>query len=48
MNKISEKATIGKNVQIGNFCVIEEDVTIGDNTIIKNYVELMLFLEKTL
>ena len=30
MNKISEKAIIGKNVQIGNFCVIEEDVTIGD------------------
>lgn len=37
---ISDKATIGKNVQIGPFCVIEDDVVIGDNTIIKSYVEL--------
>jgi UDP-N-acetylglucosamine acyltransferase len=39
-NIISEKATIGKNVQIGAFCIIEDDVVIGDNTIIKSYVEL--------
>ena len=39
-NIISEKATIGKNVQLGAFCIIEDDVVIGDNTIIKNYVEL--------
>jgi UDP-N-acetylglucosamine acyltransferase len=37
---ISEKAIIGKNVEIGAFCIIEDDVIIGDNTIIKNYVEL--------
>ena len=39
-NIISEKATIGKNVQMGAFCIIEDDVVIGDNTIVKNYVEL--------
>lgn len=39
-NFISEKANIGKNVTIGKFCIIEDNVTIGDNTIIKNYVEL--------
>ncbi len=37
---ISNKAKIGKNVTIGNYCVIEDDVEIGDNTIIKNFVEL--------
>ncbi|NNK83915.1 MAG: N-acetyltransferase [Flavobacteriaceae bacterium] len=37
---ISVKAQIGKNVKIGNFCIIEDDVIIGDNTEIKNYVEL--------
>ncbi|MCT8338469.1 hypothetical protein MG296_00245 [Flavobacteriaceae bacterium TK19130] len=37
---ISEKATIGKNVEIGAFCIIEDDVVIGDGTVIKNYVEL--------
>lgn len=39
-NFISEKAIIGKNVTIGKFCIIEDDVVIGDNTVIKNYVEL--------
>ncbi|WP_298761906.1 DapH/DapD/GlmU-related protein [uncultured Psychroserpens sp.] len=37
---ISDKATIGKNVEIGPYCVIEDDVVIGDNTVIKSYVEL--------
>lgn len=37
---ISEKAIIGKNVKIGAYCIIEDGVIIGDNTIIKNYVEL--------
>lgn len=37
---ISEKAKIGKNVKIGAFCIIEEGVVIGDNTVLKNYVEL--------
>lgn len=34
---ISKTAQIGKNVQIGHFCIIEDDVTIGDNVIIGNY-----------
>ena len=37
---ISSKATIGKNVEIGNYVVIEDGVVIGDNTVIKNFVEL--------
>ncbi len=37
---ISKKAKIGNNVEIGNYCVIEEDVIIGDNTVIEHYVEL--------
>lgn len=39
-NLISNKAKIGKNVQIGAFCIIEDGVIIGDNTVIRNYVEL--------
>lgn len=34
---ISKNATLGRNVQIGDFCIIEEGVKIGDNTIIGNY-----------
>lgn len=34
---ISEKAVIGKNVEIGHFCIIEEGVEIGDNVKIENY-----------
>ena len=37
---ISPKAKIGKNVSIGSYCIIEDDVVIGDNTVIKNFVEL--------
>ncbi len=37
---ISEKAKIGKNVEIGSYVIIEDGVEIGDGTIIKNYVEL--------
>ncbi len=37
---ISPKAKIGKNVEIGSYVIIEDDVEIGDNTIIKNFVEL--------
>ena len=37
---ISSKAKIGKNVEIGNFVVIEDGVEIGDGTIIRNFVEL--------
>ncbi len=33
---IDETACIGKNVSIGNFVVIEKNVKIGDNTIIKS------------
>ncbi len=39
-NQISDKAKIGKNVKIGSFCIIEDDVEIGDDTVLKNYVEL--------
>ena len=39
-NIISDKAKIGKNVTMGSFCIIEDDVEIGDNTVLKNYVEL--------
>tara|TARA_B110000459_G_scaffold201839_1_gene253443 strand:+ start:581 stop:697 length:117 start_codon:yes stop_codon:yes gene_type:complete len=35
MNKISDKATIGKNVKIGYATIIEDDVIIGDNVIIE-------------
>ncbi|MBL0339982.1 MAG: transferase [Bacteroidetes bacterium] len=41
MNKnlsyISEKAKIGNNVIIGNFCHIEDDVIIEDDVVIGNY-----------
>lgn len=37
---ISNKAKIGNNVEIGDYCIIEEGVSIGDNTVIKNFVEL--------
>lgn len=36
-NAISDKATIGKNFQIGFFCIIEEGVEIGDDVVIENY-----------
>jgi len=34
---VSDKATIGKNVKIGNFCVIHDNVEIADNTIIEDF-----------
>jgi len=37
---IGEKAQIGKNVQIGNFATIDNDVVIGANTWIGNYVNI--------
>lgn len=37
---IGEKAQIGKNVQIGNFTTIDDDVVIGANTWIGNYVNI--------
>jgi len=37
---IHKGAKIGKGVKIGAYCVIDADVTIGDNTVIKPYVEL--------
>lgn len=39
-NIISVNAKIGKNVKFGDFCIVEDNVEIGDNTILKNYVEL--------
>lgn len=38
MNYISETANLGKNVTVGKFVVIEDEVTIGDNCIIANNV----------
>lgn len=37
---ISSKSKIGKNVEIGNYVVIEDGVEIGDGTVIKSFVEL--------
>lgn len=37
---ISNKAKIADDVQIGNFCIIEDEVEIGAGTEIKNYVEI--------
>lgn len=36
-NLISHSAKIGKNVTIGNFSIIEDDVIIGDNTTIGDF-----------
>ena len=36
-SEISDKATIGENVKIGNFCTIYEHAVINDNTIIEDY-----------
>lgn len=38
MNYISEKASIGKDVSLGRFVIIEEDATVGDNCIIGHNV----------
>lgn len=38
---ISEKAKIGENVKIGRFCIIEDDVEIGDNSFIGDYTTIM-------
>jgi len=40
VNIISEKAKIGKNVRIGNFVSIYDDVGIGDNSVIESYCEI--------
>ena len=37
---IGKKTQIGKNVQIGNFATIDDDVMIGANTRIGNYVHI--------
>ena len=38
---IRKKAIKGKNVHIGNFCTIDDDVIIGDNTWIGNNVSIL-------
>ena len=40
-NIIGRDVIIGKNFEIGNFCIIEDGVIIGDNVKIENYVYLM-------
>lgn len=37
---VSDKAEIGKNVKIGHFNIIEDDVIIEDNVVIGNYCHL--------
>lgn len=39
---VSDKAVLGKNVHVGAFTTIHENVVIGDNTIIESYCELGL------
>jgi len=39
-NKIHPSFKHGKNFKIGDFCIIEENVTVGDNVQIENYVLL--------
>jgi len=41
LSYISEKATIGDNVVIGNFCHIEDGVVLEDNVSIGNYSMIM-------
>lgn len=38
MNYISEKSTLGSNIQLGHFVVIEDEVSIGNNCLIGNNV----------
>lgn len=40
VNIINKDFKHGKNFKIGYFCVIEEDVVVGDNVIIENHVLL--------
>jgi UDP-N-acetylglucosamine acyltransferase len=40
MNQIHESFKHGKNFKIGNFCIIHENVVVGDDVTIMNYVEL--------
>lgn len=39
-SKVHENVKIARNVQIGEFCFIDENVEIGEGTVIKNFVEL--------
>jgi acetyltransferase-like isoleucine patch superfamily enzyme len=40
MRKISKRANIGNNARIGEFVIIHDDVTIGDDAIIESFCEL--------
>ena len=40
MNSIHPSFKHGKNFKIGKYCVIDEDVWVGDNVILRNFVEL--------
>ena len=39
-NHISEKAVLGKNVKVGLYSIIEDDVIIGDDVIIENFCSI--------
>jgi len=39
-NTVSPDFKHGENLQIGEYCIIEDSVIVGDNCVIKNYVEL--------
>jgi UDP-2-acetamido-3-amino-2,3-dideoxy-glucuronate N-acetyltransferase len=38
---ISDKASIGKNVTIGRFCIIEDNVQIADGSVIEDYAMIL-------
>jgi len=37
---ISKNTKIHKSVSFGEYCIVEDDVEIGEGTVVKNYVEL--------
>ncbi len=38
---VSKRAILGTNVKIGPFCNIDENVSIGDNTILKSHISIV-------
>jgi len=38
---ISDKAIIGKNVKIGRFCIVEDDVTLSDDVTLEDYAMVL-------
>lgn len=44
---VSNLATIGKNVEVGAFTIVHDNVVIGDNTIIENHCEIGVPIKTT-